>query len=203
MAIIGILSAISFPKFYHVIRDRKVNRNAMEIMNFYRLAKTRALGRGSAVMVRFTKTGPNSSIGYLEMREAVMNSTPSGLTLTNALPTSSCTATTWENNYQGANGGRPVTFRDMGPASNNLGTYEFMGPGALAAQTGTLSPQPQAELCFTPRGRTFIRYVPATTWFPLSSVPRIDVFNARLAAAGAGVVRSVFVPPSGTPRMGL
>lgn len=202
MAIIGIMSAISFPKFHQIIRDRRVNQNALEIMNFYRLAKTRALGRGSAVVVWYS----NSYLGnaaYFEMREAVTDSTPSGNALVNALPASSCTVTNWALNYQGLNGSRRVAVRNMGTASQNPGTYTFQGPTAVAAQTATLAAQNYVEMCFTPRGRTFIRYTAGTPWYPLTSVPHIDIQNSRLAAVGAGVTRQVFVPPNGIPRMGL
>ena len=202
MAIIGIMSALSFPRFYEMLRDRRVNQNALEIMNFYRMAKTRALGRGSAVMVWYSNSW-QSNVAYFEMREAVVDSTPSGNALVNALPTSSCSTTNWGVNFQGPNGSRRVAFRAMGTAAANPGTYAFQGPPTLTAQSGTLAAQPYAELCFTPRGRTFIRYAAGATWFPLSSVPTVDVRNARLAAVGGGVTRQVFIPASGIPRMAL
>ena len=202
MAIIGILSSLSFPKFYNMVRDRRVNRNAMELMNFYRMAKTRALGRGSAVLVRYKNTAANS-VALFEMREGVVDSTLTAGLFANGLPTATCSGTTWNNSFQGLAGARAISTRDMGPAASNPGTYVFQGPTALAAQGAALTPQTYVDICFTPRGRTFIRYADATPWFPLTSVPRIDIQNAKLAAVGAGVTRSIYVPPGGLPRMGL
>lgn len=211
VAMIGILSATSFPLFHNIVRDQKVNRNAVDLMSFYRMAKTRSLGRGSAIVTRFRNPGPNGSIAYLEMLEAVVNNTPTanGLVV-DALPTSSCSGTTWEASWQGLNGARAVTLRDMGTSypstKEQPGVYAFLGPAVLSAQTGALTSQPWVELCFTPRGRTFIRYAAATTWFPLTAVPRIDVLNARLTldfGVGAGITRSIFIPPNGVARLAL
>lgn len=210
VTIIGILSATSFPLFHNIVRDQKVNRNATDLMSFYRMAKTRALGRGSAIVTRFRNPGPKGSIAYLEMLESVKNNTPTanGLVV-DALPTSSCSGTTWEASYQGANGARAVTFRDMGTdyANNKSqpGIYDFLGPAVLSAQTGALTSQPFVELCFTPRGRTFIRYA-VGAWFPLTAVPRIEVLNAQLRLGTPpvpGITRSIFLPPNGVPRLAL
>lgn len=212
VTIVGILSATSFPLFHNIIRDQKVNRNATDLMSFYRMAKTRALGRGSAIVTRFQNPGPKGSIAYLEMLESVKNNTPTanGLVV-DALPTSSCSGTNWDAvGYQGPNGARAVTFRDMGTdyANNKSqpGIYDFLGPAVLSAQTGALTSQPFVELCFTPRGRTFIRYAAATTWFPLTAVPRIEVLNAQLRLGTPpvpGITRSIFLPPNGVPRLAL
>jgi type IV fimbrial biogenesis protein FimT len=214
MAIIGILSAISFPKFYNVIRDRKVNKNALEIMNLYRLAKSRAMGRGAAVMVRYTLT---SGVPLFEMRESVANNAAGAAAgaYVSGLPVSSCTGTGWPNDYvmpaNGTPGSRPIaTLRNLESVNaSTLGLYRFNAPSALGAQTGAIVANPgPVEVCFTPRGRSYIRYQTSLNgaWFPLTSVLRIDVLNSRLAALatpGVGVTRSVYIPPSGMPRLGL
>jgi prepilin-type N-terminal cleavage/methylation domain-containing protein len=205
MAIIGILSAISFPRFYNVLRDRKLNKAAIEMMTFYRTAKTRALGRGAATMVRWSQ--PASSPALLEMREAVQDSSLSGGQFTNALPNTSCTATLWSNIYQGPNGSRQITIYNTASGGQagaiQMGIYTFNGPTEFVNQSA-LGPQSYVELCYTPRGRTFIRYGSDGVVFnALASVPRIDVQNAMLAPIGAGVTRSILVPPNGVARLAL
>jgi type IV fimbrial biogenesis protein FimT len=54
--------------------------------------------------------------------------------------------------------------------------------------------QTRAELCFSPRGRTFLRAGDAFT--ELAGVPRFTVTNS-----GTGLERTVFLPPNGVARL--
>jgi type IV fimbrial biogenesis protein FimT len=55
-----------------------------------------------------------------------------------------------------------------------------------------------AEMCFSARGRTFVRYVEGGAFEPVDGVPRVNVMNTRTT-----LVRTVFIPPNGVARMAL
>jgi len=52
---------------------------------------------------------------------------------------------------------------------------------------------PVADVCFTPRGRAFLRTT--GTYAPLNGVPTFSVVNS-----GTGKARTVFIPPNGDAR---
>jgi type IV fimbrial biogenesis protein FimT len=56
----------------------------------------------------------------------------------------------------------------------------------------------QADVCFTPRGRTFIRYNYTDALLPMTGVPQFRVRNTR-----TNLPRKVLIPPNGVARMGL
>ncbi|EYF01710.1 Type IV fimbrial biogenesis protein FimT [Chondromyces apiculatus DSM 436] len=176
VVIIGILAATASPMFIQVMRDRRVNRAAMEITGMYRLARSRSLGRGTAVLVRW-----NGTDGIFSMREAVSITSPEASVLS-----SNCTTTPWGT----PTSDREVTFLQFGSTPDALAQVEMVDI------TGTQ--QPTVDICFTPRGRSFVRYNIAGNFVPLTEVPRVNVINQR-----TGMVRTVMIPPNGAARLAL
>src|SRR5512142_3422479 len=87
VVIITALSALAIPSILRQMRDRRTRQAAEEIASVYRQARLRALGRGSAVLVRYA----NNSY---ETREAVLGgATPNCV----QLPVASCTVPNWNN----------------------------------------------------------------------------------------------------------
>jgi type IV fimbrial biogenesis protein FimT len=173
--IIGIFAAAASPMFIEVIRDRAVSQAGMNITGFYRLARSRALGRGAAVLVRWEEVAVPGPI--LLMREAVAQKAFGPVLV------SSCAGTNWDD----ANESREVTRLSLLPGRAEI---KFVDDGGVT--------RPQADVCFTPRGRTFARpnYVDALV--PLAGVPKFNVRNTA-----TNVVRTVLIPPNGVARMGL
>ena len=102
-----------------------------------------------------------------------------------ALPSTSCFATNWAN---GSPTSRHVTSFDD--------RWKRFDPAAAVFQSALGAPVSFAEICFTPRGRTFIRYAPNGTFLPLNSVPRIQVSNTK-----SNMRRFVIMPPNGVARV--
>lgn len=175
VVIIGIFAAAASPTFVQMMRDRRVNRAAMEITGVYRTARSRALGRNIAVLVRW-----NAATKTFEMREAIR---PTG-TFVELVP--SCVAPNWEdpNEY------RQVTVAGFAGQQYELAGIEFFGPTGPA--------QPVADICFTPRGQSYIRYSAGSPLTGLTGVPRINVTNTNTQLR-----RGVLVPPNGAARMEL
>src|SRR5690348_11219564 len=73
LALIGIVVAAAAPSWVEIQRDRRTDAAARAIADIYRIARSRALGRGSAVMVRWNanatlSAGPPAS-GHFTVRE--------------------------------------------------------------------------------------------------------------------------------------
>lgn len=190
ITVIGILVAAAAPSFVSFLRDRRVDDAARNIADMYRQARARALGRGSAVMVRWDAgaaqpTNANPA-GRFTMLEAVAGAASP---FSPFLPSSSCTgpnpATQWAN---GANTNLFVqSFDDRRQRYEPAVATFFSGQGAQL---------PYVELCFTPRGRTFISTAPGGAFVPLNGVPRVDVTNTVDQK-----VRAVIIPPTGGARV--
>ncbi|MGK3991501.1 prepilin-type N-terminal cleavage/methylation domain-containing protein [Sorangium sp. So ce136] len=178
VVLIGILAATASPSFINGMRDRRVNRTAMEISGLYRLARHQAIGRGTAVLVRWT-----ASTGGFEVRQARIE----GLVPGSQLSRSCLNVADW-----------------MDPAQTELVTKLNVADIELA-DVELRDPTPpdgvahgDADVCFTARGRTFVRYDPGARLVPLLGAIRVNVTNS-----GTGLLRSVFVPPNGVARLGL
>ena len=182
IVMIGAMAAMASPLFIDVMRDRRVHQGALQAAEVYRLARARALGRGSAVMVRWS-AGPGTGEGTLAMREAIQGG------VNGPLPTSNCTTTDWT---VGSTNSRAVTHLDF--VAGAFGLAQFSMSDASGAVT-------TSEFCFSPRGRTFYRTTAG--WSPLADVPKLTVENKRDPVATGGRARVVYIPPNGAARLAL
>ncbi len=184
IGVIMILSAAAAPSFVRLMRDRRVNAAAIEVADMYRVARTRAMGRGAAVMVRWNQAAllPSAAFpdGHFAMREATIGAGAGA-----ALPTSSCFAPDWSD--ASTTSRRVRSFDERAPQFNPAAATFHLPNGTVEAY---------AELCFTPRGRAFIRFDPTAAFTPLTGVPRLDVVNLSTQLR-----RRVLLPPSGIARV--
>ena len=67
--IISALVVLAVPSITSQMRDRRTQRLSENVSIIYRNARMRAMGRGSAVLVRYDRS--NSPEGTLEVREGV------------------------------------------------------------------------------------------------------------------------------------
>ncbi len=173
--IIGVFAAAASPTFIQMMRDRRVNRAAMEITGLYRTARTRALGRNTAVMMSW-----NATAQTFQMWEAV------NMTGTTPVLEPSCRATTWSNPAEA----RSLTLLRVGAEPYELANVEFINDLGTA--------QPAVDICFTPRGQTYIRNGAGNVFNPMTGAPRVNVRNAN-----TNLLRAVLIPPNGAARMAL
>jgi prepilin-type N-terminal cleavage/methylation domain-containing protein len=182
IVIIGLAATIASPAFINIIRDGRVSKAALETSDMYRLARSRAMGRGAATLVRWTQSGGIGGVGLMEVREAIApgaGATP--------LPSSSCATTDWTNASPTS---RHILNFDFG-----TGTYQLAQVRFFDELNGA---EPFGEICFTPRGRTFVRYSAGAVFNQLIGVPHYTVTNTKTTR-----IRTVFVPPSGAARVAL
>jgi type IV fimbrial biogenesis protein FimT len=84
---------------------------------------------------------------------------------------------------------------DFKPQSFVGARYELAG---LAFHDEVDGAQGFADMCFSARGRTFVRYTDGGAFTPLTGVPRVNVTNTSTQ-----LLRTVFIPPNGVARMAL
>jgi prepilin-type N-terminal cleavage/methylation domain-containing protein len=185
LAIIGIFAAAASPVFVRLMRDNRVSSAATNFADLFRTARARALGRGSAVMVRWEAahdqpTAANPA-GLLTVREAIVG-TGVGCA---PMPSPNCLGTTWT---EASTNSKFVMSFDSRTRQYQPNAATFYDPAGAAQDT--------VEICFTPRGRTFVRYSKTGTFDALAGVPRIEVRNTATS-----FTRQVVLPPNGMARV--
>ncbi|MCB9588679.1 MAG: prepilin-type N-terminal cleavage/methylation domain-containing protein [Polyangiaceae bacterium] len=180
--IIAILAVIAIPAISKRMKDRRTSELAQRVSHIYRDARMRAMGRGGAVMVSYT-TGAGA--GQFTVREGVVGT--SGTCA--ELPSNGC-----NRNWAVADS------RVMNTLSvDSSGEYQNMkvtmtDPAASGVST--------MDICYTPLGRTFVRYAAGSAFVPLTGVPFANVSRYD-GSTPVGLARNVVILPNGTSRLGL
>src|SRR5688572_3156394 len=94
VVIIAVLAAIAVPLFVERIRENAVNRSVSGMADVFRGARSRAIGRGAAIMVTARDDG---SITVLEGVKSQAVATASQTAACGNLPTRGCTTNNWGN----------------------------------------------------------------------------------------------------------
>jgi prepilin-type N-terminal cleavage/methylation domain-containing protein len=182
VTIIGIVAVVASPTFTWLLRDRQVDAVATGFSDFYRIGRARAMGRGSAIVLTYDNAAslptPSKRTGHLSMREAVLGpGSPSHA----MLPSTSCLRTDWS--------GASTTSRFVAAFEDR---YKRNEPAKSVFLNELGSKVGFVQICYTPRGRSFVRYAAGSAWLPLTGVPQIRVTNTDTDLA-----RFVILPPNG------
>lgn len=194
IAVVGLLAAASAPSFIHFLRDRRVADAGAEIMNTFRYARARAMGRGTAVDVRF-RSAPAALAGLnvadpaarLVVKEAVLG----GVGNQASLGTPNCLGTDWDVGGAATPNAasRYIMMFDERRDRFHPATASFHDHNnALVAG--------DVDICFSPRGRVWVNYDDGAGFVALPGVPYIEVLNGD-----NGMIRRVIIPPSGAARL--
>lgn len=173
IVMIGILSVAVAPSAVNLMRDRRVARAGLHIVDYYRTARTRAMGHGQPITVIWNGSGAQT----LSIVEPIV-------TTAGAAPT--CLTAPWSE----AAKNNIINSIDLGS-----GLYQ---PAQAVCQDALANAKTHTEVCFTPSGRTFYREDPAAAFTLMVNPIQFQVTNGN-----TGLVRYVFVPPSGMSRMQL
>ncbi len=183
LAMISILAVAASPVFVSMMRDRRVNRAAFQLVDMVRTARMRAIGRNLPVQLTWNVAGGNQKLasGVLTMSEPVV-----GL-FANA---SSCLGT-----YVA---GSPSVVQEVYRFDVGNGLYEnavlkFFDNGGVE--------RPQVSICFSGRGATYITVGGVAA--RLAGPVMFTVDNYTAAANITGLKRKVFIPPNGAARLAL
>ena len=177
--IIGIMAAIAVPQITSRIRDRRAATTAQEIALLYRNARLRAMGRGYAVLVRYTSAGGFTVLDALPAAEDCQARLP---------PT--CLTMAWDN----AAASRVVQAFNpgtTGSAASSAGVT--LAVSVLPANTAAAV----LETCYSPRGKVYTRTVAANPLIPMTGVVDVNVSRAN------SIARHVSILPNGMARLAL
>jgi prepilin-type N-terminal cleavage/methylation domain-containing protein len=209
--IIGIVAALAIPSMSVAGNDRRAYDDAGTIMMLFRSARTRAVARGSAVLVSMSANGATDR-GTFMMYEAISANVGGGNAGT---PVSSCKSpTVWlplpttDNptaHAAPAAGGNGVSLVDG--VNLNLPGIEtsadiettllfYESPSASAPVTVT-----SGYICYTPLGHTYVSIGLGATPVFDGVLPTVSPIEARVSRAQGGTYRSVLIPPNGMARL--
>lgn len=181
VVIISVFAALATPTVVKQLRDRRVRETAQKVATVYRQARMRAMGRGSAVLVRFA----DGRVTVFEAQMGARHSDPSCA----SLPFSSCLDTTWSSADQ-----RRVVDGFAPAATGELAALNVaMTDGGGTAVTAL-------DVCFTPMGRVFSR---ETVNDAVALQTMTEPYLAEVSGAGLGRTRRVLLLPNGTARPSL
>ncbi|MBX3182163.1 MAG: prepilin-type N-terminal cleavage/methylation domain-containing protein [Polyangiaceae bacterium] len=181
VVIIGILAVIAVPNITKRLKDRRTNELAQVVSMTYRNGRMRAMGRGSAVLVRYQR----GTAGSLEVREGVVGTGGS----CPEMPSNGC-ARLWLDDDS-----RRLSLLDVG-IRGEYADIQVVMRDVAGNETDEM------DICYTPLGRTYVRYASSGSFDPLTGVPNASV--ARYAGGTPfGLVRRVVLLPNGTARLGL
>lgn len=183
IAMISILAVAASPVFVGMMRDRRVNRAAFQIVDMVRTARMRAVGRNLPVQLTWNEDGGNKILatGLLTMSEPVL-----GL----FSDMRSCLGT-----YRvGALGPvQEIARMDIGNGLFEHAVVNFRDDGDVQRK--------QVSLCFSGRGATYMTV--AGTAARLQGPVTFNVINFNSGSNITGLTRRVFVPPNGAARLAL
>jgi type IV fimbrial biogenesis protein FimT len=178
IVIIALLAALATPSFIAMIRDRRVVRAGLFIIDTHRESRTRALSRGVAVLVRWRADGTGR--GAVQMREAIIVAAGTGAA-------KGCTKADWSD---GSAETREVTKLDFATTAYELAQMKLFSTDGVESQIG--------DVCYAPDGQAWVRYSDNGGWTQLTGVLRYDITNTR-----TNFKRVVFIPPNGVARYQL
>jgi Tfp pilus assembly protein FimT len=188
---ISLLVVLASPSFVRLMRDRRVNRAAMQLVDYLRTGRSMAIGRGQPIVVSWNAKGvlpmtrPGGT-GTISLVEPIVT--------TFALETT-CNQTAW-----GTAATQMVNSFDIQDGMYDYTYVTFFDDvGANPAYT---------EICFSNTGRMWLREgsgSPLTGSFHLvTGVPAFSVLNFDpVTSIQQGPLRRVFAPPNGMARMQL
>ncbi|HVW26009.1 MAG TPA: type II secretion system protein [Polyangiaceae bacterium] len=199
--LVGVFAAMAIPQVTVQLRDRRVHEMAQRVALIYQQARLRAMGQGGAILVHYDNT-TGSGKGVFVTKEGLV-----GGTQTNPCalgPVSNCSAVNWTD---GNTQNRTIESVDVGTEPGLNDTAQNLPVAVYAELTPDSAAQSSAvmELCFTPLGRSFVRYGTTGPFSALTGVPQFSVFRGASSATPTtdSRVRTVLILPTGTARLAL
>jgi prepilin-type N-terminal cleavage/methylation domain-containing protein len=203
--IIGILAVLAVPSMSLTSFDRDTYNDAGAIMQVFRRARTRAIARGSAVVVQMVTTSPNTRGGFYTYEAVAANP---GTTAGAQQPIATCKyPTPWPTAIM-----TPIDSFVLGTAANTTDVLAgiMAQPYVYTASTTGGQTFTEGYVCYTPLGRSYINVSPTVPGAPslaavgtpvftgLSSVTALEI---RVTRTDGATIRSVLVPNNGMARV--
>jgi prepilin-type N-terminal cleavage/methylation domain-containing protein len=181
--IIGITAALATPTVTAQVRERRSRDTAQRIAQLYSGARMRALGRGSAVVVRYRSDTGFTVLESIEGEAAATAFNAARVTCA-AQPGLGCLTNTWTD---------PATSRQVT-------TLKPLPEITLTAKDQADVTKTKMDICFSPLGRSFISFDGNAPTAAMAGATTIDV---QRTGNGVGLLRTVAILPNGMARLGL
>jgi type II secretion system protein H len=195
VVIITIFATLALPAFRDGMRDRRARQAAEEVARVFRDARLRAMGRGSAVLVRYVE-----STHSFQVREAIAGPSPSGLNTCRRLPATSCLQADWVGTNATGISSQQIDSYDASDVSDIKMRLEVPIPAEGTAVDNF-------SVCFTPLGRAFAA-LGSSAWppvfvgsSPMNYSPRFRVYRADSSGNRISLERRVVLLPNGQARL--
>jgi prepilin-type N-terminal cleavage/methylation domain-containing protein len=177
--IIAVMAAMAAPVLVGQWRERHGRQAATQVANVFTLARSRALARGAAVMVRWS-----APTGF-----TVVEAVQGGGGTCAAQPGLGCLSNAW---------GTPDRVR-------TVQTFDTVDSVSVTGNNGGTAIT-KMSICFSPLGRSFISFDGTAPTAPMVGTPTLDV--RRMDKQGAsfvpsGLTRTVVILPNGMARLAL
>ncbi|MFW5739930.1 MAG: pilus assembly FimT family protein [Myxococcota bacterium] len=195
--LIALLALVAIPTASRAMRERRSSRAAHEIAMLFNQARSRAIARGSAVLVRY-----NYANGGFDVLEAIAGS--EGATIGNCelAPATSCTVPAGRWNANGDN--QLLTqFRPLNNTAYEHVDVEFHQKTYALGAVGAATPA-AVDICIAPSGRAFYRpsNEGSVAFSAMTGNHAIKVWMHN-GSERIGFERHVFILPNGTARVGI
>lgn len=189
LMIASILAAAALPTMSKRQSDQRAQTLAQQYAIFYREGRMRAMGRGTAHMVRYSKaTQPRGNAQLYEAVQAVSSGSTTSCANLPRVGVDSCGAITWVTDVTQS---RLVTALDQPETLYGEVFAEFYYNSAVASDV---------DVCFTPSGRSYIRSG-VGPFLPFTGVQRLQV-RRKVGGTFADLLsRDVMIMPNGSTRV--
>ncbi|MGH7437240.1 MAG: pilus assembly FimT family protein [Polyangiaceae bacterium] len=208
VVIIGVLAVLAIPSMSLTSFDRDTYNDAGAIMQVFRRARTRAIARGSAVVVQMLYGGSYPAGAFFTFEAVAPN--PNGAAGAQT-PVATCKfPTTWDTT---STANPPIDSFALGTAAQSTDVLAGITaqPYVYTSSTATGGAFNEGYVCYTPLGRSYLSIISpnvagaaslGTTGKPqftgLSSVSAMEV---RVTRTDGATIRSVLVPNNGMARL--
>jgi len=184
--IIGLFAALAAPSISSLVRDQRTRREAYTLVDTFRQARARSLGRGSAVNVNFNINITATTQSDVVTKEAT----------TANVPDPNCRTFNWP-------AATVIAHVQPGASSQGAGVQVT---ATIFDKAMTATATPYADVCYTPSGRIFTRNAPAGVWSLLTG--RVELSVQRIGDPGPPAVlvgqnRIVQINGDGTTQLKL
>jgi prepilin-type N-terminal cleavage/methylation domain-containing protein len=191
VVVIGLFAALAAPSVITLVRDQRARREAISVVDIFRDARARSLGRGSAVNINYQNPGaievtdPNQA--DFIMREAFDAVT--------SLPDPYCTQHAW----LAADSNLLAWVR---PAPSPQGTGVSV-QGTIFNASAVAVPSQNFNVCFAPSGRVFVQNLAVGgAWQPLDGYTMITMQRMD-GTTPTGLIRTIQMNADGVTKIQL
>ena len=191
VCIIALFAGIAAPAVVGQVRDQRTVKSVQTVMNMFREARARSLGRGAAILVGYEQGVFPAPASFYSLESV----DPHGV------PFSQCTSTAWNATPLGVQTAATPWINGFSSQTDGKANVDFKA--SFVAAFIVVNNPPVLQLCFSPQGRVFVRSSKAlgAAWAPVSGRVEFTAQTQGSSGTPVGIKRKFYVSSDGTTRM--